>query len=469
MINPSVNPIRPVVMGICAFGDGAISSGLVKEIISTQEDLHNGIGRGRRKASIGIHDLDKLKFPISYKTVSNNERFVPLDENIPFSCGEILEKLEVGKKYENILKSSYLTYSRYPVLTDSLDRVISFPPIINSEFSKIEKTTKNLLVEITGSNTDTTIDMLSIMTYFLFDAGFSIKPVFIQDEQVNFSSTSNIKNSIMDLNKNYVNKILGLDLDIKEIEECLHKSRIGTKINGDNNIICEIPAYRIDINSEIDLVEEVMIGFGILNLKPMTSTFRSGSFDLFHKKLDYLRDMLIGFGFQEVVNFNLINEKIQYDLMNISHPLNTIRVEKPKSSGHEIMRDSLIPSLLNNLSHNVHEEYPQKIFEIGKCFKIEGKNIIENWHLCIAISHKNIGYTELKSVLEYIMKIVQTTKFATKSTTNSIYIDGRCASILLDGLSVGHLGEIHPKIIDDFSIRTPIGTIEIDLSSFLSS
>ncbi len=464
-IDPSVVPIRPILLGLCAYSEKGISSDLIKQIISTQEDLHNGIGRGRRKASIGIHDLEKLAFPIYYKTTTSSEEFIPLDEKSLFSCSQIIEQLEVGKKYGHILKTSFTHDLKYPVLIDSLDRIISFPPIINSDFSKIEKNTRNLLIEITASNKNTAIDMLSIMTYFLFDAGFSITPIYINDGKCVFSSLSQIENSTINLNKHFINKILGLNMNINQIEECLNKSRIGTKISDDDNILCEIPAYRIDIKSEIDLVEEVMIGFGVLNLKPMT--FRSGQFNPFNARLDYLRDLIIGFGFQEVVNFNLINEKIQYDLMNALSPTDVIRVEKPKTSGHEIMRDSLIPSLLNNLSHNIHEEYPQKIFEIGKCIKMEGKNIIENWCLGITVSHKNTGYNELKSILQYIMNIAQNKQFTTKSVVSPMYLEGRCASIVLNEIVIGHLGEIHPKIIDAFSIRTPISALEINLDSFL--
>jgi len=464
IIDSSVIPIRPVILGICAYGKWDITLELAKQIISTQEDLHNGIGRGRNKASIGIHDLDKLKFPIYYTTLDSKEKFIPLDEKLLFRFDQVLEKLEVGKKYRHILKSDHIKNFRCPVLIDSLERIISFPPIINSDFSKIEKTTRNLFVEITASNQDTAINMLSIMAYFLFDAGFSIKPIFIHDQNNIFSSTSVIQNFTLKLNLSSVNKILGLNLNVKQIEECLNKSRIGTKILDDNTILCEIPAYRVDIKNEIDLVEEVIIGFGILNLKPNIASFQSGKFHPFHIYLSFFRELLIGFGFQEVVNFNLINENVQYDQMNIMHPVNIIRVEKPKSSGHEILRDSLIPSLLNNLSHNVHEEYPQKIFEIGKSFRLEDKRIVENWNLGIMVSHKNTGYTELKSILQYIMKIKQNKQIVTKSDTNSIYIDGRCASIILDGCVIGHLGEIHPQIINNFSIRIPVTAIEINLS-----
>ena len=111
-VDPSVSEIRPFIVGIVA-KDHKLSNKTIKQIVSMQEDLHNGLGRKRSKASIGFHNLDNVDFPLEYTTVEN-QSFIPLDHSSKLSLTEILSNTDQGKKFGTILKES-----RYPVLKDS--------------------------------------------------------------------------------------------------------------------------------------------------------------------------------------------------------------------------------------------------------------------------------------------------------------------------------------------------------------
>ena len=172
--DPSVQKVRPYVTAIVA-GNGKLDDETIRQIIDMQEDLHNGIGRRRKKTSIGIHDLDKISFPLTYTTVSKNHKFVPLVSSSEMTISEILEKTDVGIQYGSILGGS----AKVPIILDSTGKTISFPPIINASLTTISKKTRNLLVEVTAMEKNSAEDTLAVIANTLQDAGFTLYSVKI--------------------------------------------------------------------------------------------------------------------------------------------------------------------------------------------------------------------------------------------------------------------------------------------------
>jgi phenylalanyl-tRNA synthetase beta chain len=119
------------------------------------------------------------------------------------------------------------------------------------------------------------------------------------------------------------------------------------------------------------------------------------------------------------------------------------------------------------LSHNIHEEYPQKLFEIGKTFHLSD-TISECWKIGAIIAHKNAEYTEIKSVMQALLRMAFGKNAETKVDTNPIFVAGRCANIVVDEDCIGILGEVTPLVIDSFKIRVPVAAFEVNLSRLLS-
>ncbi len=466
-VDQHVKQIRPIILFFVAVQNKNINDFLLDQLISIQEDLHNGIARRRKKASIGIHDLDTIKFPLIYSTKSSKESFIPLDQNVPITFKEILSTTDVGKKYSNLLHKYTHTY--YPTLIDNNSQIISFPPIINSNNTKVTNKSNNLLIEITGTNLETCKSILAILSYYLYEEGFKIYSGIVHDEESVFSTLKILKDNEVLIDKDLIDKYLGLDLTFKEIVETLHRSRIGASITKNKKIKCLVPSYRNDIIHPIDIVEEVAIGYGIDNLKPTMPSFqvspgiKNADFNIYDK----LRETLIGLGFLEMVNFTLID----YTLSTIfnfdkNELLEKIKVNESKSKEHEFLRLNIISSLINNLSHNVHEEYPQKVFEIGKTFSFKN-TIVENWSLGVLIASNNTNYTEIKSVLQSISKLNFGEQFTTKKNERDLFIKGRSADILFQDKAIGFIGEISPEFITKFNLRLPLSIFEFNLSNFL--
>jgi phenylalanyl-tRNA synthetase beta chain len=460
-VDTTVSNVRPFIVGIVARGH-KLNSKTLKQIISMQEDLHNGIGRRRSKASIGFHNLNNIEFPLDYTTTSDNLSFIPLDHQFKLTLTEILNNTESGKKFGELLKGS-----NYPILKDYRNTVISFPPIINSEFTRIKEGTDNLFVEVTGVDKKTVDNALANLIATLSDIGFNLENVIIkQDSNNSFSYDSNTNTILENVKSDYINKVLGLSLSNKEIVSCLRKSRLDANVNDSSTINCTIPSYRIDIFNPIDIVEEVAIGYGLYNIEPSLPEFTLyGNKSRQNYFFDKIRQAMVGMGLIENINSSLSNKDIHYRRMKIDK-FDFFTVNNSKSDEHDVLRRSILPSLLFSLSKNIHEEYPQKLFEIGQVFVPEKDNY-ERWNLCCVSAYNGVTYSEIKAVLQTLMQICFKATFETRPSENSSFIRGRSAAIIYEDKAVGQIGEISPLLIDSFKIKMPVAAFEIDLTELL--
>ena len=460
-VDSSVSNIRPYIASIVARGH-KLNDKTIKQIVSMQEDLHNGIGRKRSKASIGLHNLDTIEFPLDYTTRPGNLSFTPLDYSSSLTLSEVLEKTESGKKFRELLLGSI-----YPVLMDSRGNLLSFPPVINAEYTRIKGGVKNLLVEVTGVDKTTVDKVLANIAATLTDIGFSLETVAINQDSNTTTSFNSMENTRLDdIKTDYINKKLGLSLSNEDVILCLRKSRLDAKVTDESNINCMIPSYRIDIFNPMDIVEEVAIGYGIYNMEPTLPEFTLyGNKSRQNHYFDKIRQALVGMGLIENINFILSNKDIHLRRMKIEKS-DFFTVNNSKSEEHDILRRSLLPSLLFSLSKNIHEEYPQKLFEIGQVFLPEQENS-EKWNLCCATAFNGVTFTEIKGILQTLMEICLGTTFETKAAEHSSLISGRSADIFYKGKTVGQIGEVSPLLIDSFKIKMPVAAFDLDLTELL--
>ena len=460
-VDSSVSNIRPYIASIVARGH-KLNDKTIKQIVSMQEDLHNGIGRKRSKASIGLHNLDTIEFPLDYTTRLGNLSFTPLDYSSSLTLSEVLEKTESGKKFRELLPGSI-----YPVLMDSRGNLLSFPPVINAEYTRIKGGVKNLLVEVTGVDKTTVDKVLANIAATLADIGFSLETVSINQDSNTTTSFNSMENTKLDnIKTDYINKKLGLSLSNEDLILCLRKSRLDAKVTAESNINCMIPSYRIDIFNPMDIVEEVAIGYGIYNMEPTLPEFTLyGNKSRQNHYFDKIRQALVGMGLIENINFILSNKDIHLRRMKIEKS-DFFTVNNSKSEEHDILRRSLLPSLLFSLSKNIHEEYPQKLFEIGQVFLSEQENS-EKWNLCCATAFNGVTFTEIKGILQTLMEICLGITFETKAAEHSSFISGRSADIFYKGKTVGQIGEVSPLLIDSFKIKMPVAAFDLDLTELL--
>ncbi|MEM1525137.1 MAG: phenylalanine--tRNA ligase subunit beta [Nitrososphaerales archaeon] len=458
-VDSSVKSIRPYIVSLVVKGL-KLDDETIRQIITMQEDLHAGIGRKRRKVSIGIHNLDVIYPPFTYTTVPPNYRFIPLNYTKPMSMEEILRDIDVGREYGYIVRG----FNRYPIIIDSKGGVLSFPPIINGELTRVTSLTKNLFIDITGTDLEAMENSLAILAAAFQDAGGKLVSVEINYED-KVMITPNMKPNHIPIDLNLTRKLLGLNLSKFEVKECLEKSRISV-IDKDESMIAVIPRYRVDIMHPVDLVEEVVIGYGLANLKPtIPRGSMLGRFNENLMKLDRVREVLIGLGLIEVMNFNLVSREILYDKVRRKER-RVLQVESPKTKEHEVLRDQLLPSLLFVASRNLHEEYPQRIFEVAKVCILDNRKssrVREEYHVAVLIAHAEANYSEAKSLLTAFIQQAFNKQIKTKPTNHYMFTLGRVAEVYVNGKKLGWLGEIHPQVLNNFNLRVPVVAFELNL------
>lgn len=452
-VDSATKRIRPCISGLVAKG-GTLDDESIRQLIALQEDLHFGVGRRRKKASIGIHNLDAVSFPLLYTVKPKDHKFVPLAANAEMSVQQILENTDVGRDYGKVLGEGH----KVPMILDASGNTVSFPPIINSSLTTVSASNTNLLVEVTGNDQSAVDDSLAVVASALHNLGFAIYDVVINSK----STSSAFVTRMMGLDSDLVNQTLGLHMTPQSICTSLKKCRLDAKARG-KKITCTIPRFRFDILGPMDLVEEVALGYGIKNLGPTLPASASvGQKNPTTLRLDSISQVMVGLGFTEALNSGLTSKQTLYNNCK-RDSTDMIEVAESKSQEHTILRDMILPGLLENLSRNVHESYPQKLFETGTVFS-KGEPIKESISIACVSAHKDAGYTEIKSALQSLLKTDSNIECKTKTAVNPMFAAGKMADVVINGKKVGVVGEIDPTVAENFKMRVPLSGFEIVLS-----
>jgi phenylalanyl-tRNA synthetase beta chain len=233
------------------------------------------------------------------------------------------------------------------------------------------------------------------------------------------------------------------------------------KINKDK-INVKIPPWRADILHDIDLVEDVSVGYGYDKFEidfPKKMTFGRvlSNFELF----DGIRNIMIGLGFNEVSTFTLSNEKDEFEKMGLKKR-KRVEIKNPIGEEYSCLRVSLIPSILKILAENRHHSLPQQIFELGI---IVDRGFNNKHHLAAVKMDAKANFTECKSIVDAVMRDSGKI-YNIKEKEHPAFVNGRCASVFSDNKEIGFFGELHPRTIKQFNLEHPIIAFELKAENF---
>ncbi len=440
----------------------------IVELMQLQEKLHITFCRNRKKASIGIYPLNKIKFPIYYSALKPEKiKFQPLEESKTLTAKEILQKTPKGKYYEHLLEN----FNLYPCFVDSNNNFLSLIPIINSELTgKVTEKTKEVFVEVSGTDLITINQCLNIIVSTLAEMSGKIYSLDIQYSNKKLTThaggfesmfkTPNLKPIEMKVDLSYIDKILGLDLRETSLAKLFSKMGLNYK-----NKKVLIPAYRVDILNQRDLAEEIAIAYGYNNFIseiPQISTV--GEEDKLEKLKSIIKEILIGLNLTEINTFHLTNKLNNNNKMNFDSDL--IELENALTEEYNALRSWLLPSLMETLSRNKHNEYPQNIFTIGNSFskdKTSETGIKEEAKLAVALSNMNTDYTKIRQILEALLSSLDL-KAAYKESNHKSFIAGRFAEVYVKGKLIAVLGEVSPFVLTEWKLEMPVSAFELNLS-----
>jgi len=392
--------------------------------------------------------------------------FTPLGSDKKQTLREIVETHPRGSEYGEIISQ----FEAWPILVDGADNVLSLPPVINSnDLGRITTETSNILVEVTGTNAETVHNTLKIVVSSLAERGGKIYSCL---ETYPYGSprrliSPDLSPTATNLRLSHINKLLGTSLLPKDASHYAERAGYRVRSTAGDTIHLETPCYRTDIMHYVDIIEDIAIAMELNKLKPeWPQIWTVGNLSKETDEIEKSAEIMIGLGFQEVLTYALTSPAIVSDNMH-SNETNLVDLLNPRMTTHTTLRNWLLPSLLEVLSHNTHVDYPQKIFEIGPSIR-RGENqlqpIQQTLKLAAVTIHASAGFTEIRSSFDTLSQNVGRT-IQIKSTEHASFLSGRCGAIVSDGGQVGVIGEISPLVLKSWGLNLPAAAFEVEIPS----
>ncbi len=452
-LDKAIADIRPVlgcavVRGVC-FDENSI-----KSLMDLQEDLHWGLGRDRKKVSIGVHDMANIKAPFRYVAADPDFEFIPLDFTEPMSMRDILEKHPKGVGFANLVEG----FAKYPLILDANDNVLSFPPIINGNLTRVEESTTELFIDVTGL-ADAVYTALNIVVTSLAERGGKVGSVKIIMPDGSTKITPDLTPRVHKVTRSEVDSLIGIDLPMDEIVAQLERMRFGVRSIDGDTLEVEIPSYRADILNIDDIIEDIAIGYGYDNIEPdFPKSSTVGSAHEISLARTAMREIMVGLGYSEVMPFTMTNERIHFEWMCRERTDNVTHVLHPISEDQTMLRTTILPNLMEILSLNQHRELPQRIFEVGEVVV----NNSNRRHLAAVSIHPQANFTEVRELVDAMMR-ERMVDYEVVESQDAAFLEGRRADILVDGEKVGVMGEFYPEVVTNFGLGQPVVGFEIDI------
>ena len=464
-VDEEVAEIRPYI-GFAKIDDVDFTGDKLKYIMDFQENLHWVIGRDRKKVAIGIHNADVVNAPFKYiATPKDANSFIPLEKDTPMTPGEILTEHDKGVAYAHLLEN----FDKYPLILDCNDNILSMPPIINGELTKIKQDTKNIIVDVTGTDERAVNQALNIICSSFAEVGGKIKSM-----EVKYSDKTIISPDLTPQEQNVhvdtANKLIGgTTLTAEDIKELLLKARFDAEIINDNEVKAIIPSYRVDILHEVDVVENIAVQYHINSVEAALPEINTVAYENnWFRAESTIREVMVGLGFQEVMSLMLTNEEAHYTKMNQPEK-DHVQVARPITIDRTMIRTSLINSLMEFLEDNKHEDLPQKIFEIGDVLYLDDSRenkVRASKKLAGLICHSTANFTEIKSVVNSICQNLGYS-IEISDSANATFIAGRVADFTGESKNSaikGFFGEVSPEVITNFTLEYPVIAFELEFN-----
>ena len=482
-VDSDLKTVRPIILGAVVRGlkmnDDDEMDSFIKQLMEHQEKLHFALGRGRRRASIGVHDLSTLNPPFAVKTVKRDNSFIPLGMDQEMTIDEILSSHPKGVDYAHLLEGM----EEVPIIEDANGSVLSFPPIINGAHTTVQSSTRDLFIDVTGWDRRACESCLMLVALQAKERGGEIQTIRLtgcNGKEETLPNWSPIHHRVP---ARLVTTILGRDLSDEELSQSILRmggsftgrsaateqeiSDNGTMqyaAHGEDMLGFDMPRWRFDLLHPVDLVEDLAIGHGYEDLgtdvpkAPMNAIPRQD--DHLRRRV---RTSMQGMGFMQIQSLTLSNDHDQFDRMRWK-PFNAItRITNPITHEHTMMRHFLLPGLLRLLATNRHHDLPQSVYELGTVVR-DHKNMDR---LSFLTAERSGGFAAIRGRIQAFLRDIGAKGVAIEALPDheGPWLAGRAAKVLIDGEWVGCFGEIDPSISQTFELLVPLNGAEFDVEA----
>lgn len=434
-------------------------------IMKLQENLHWGVGRDRKLASIGVYDMETLQGDIQYRTLHpDDEPFVPLGmPGRPMSGRQILQEHPKGAAYAHLLSE----HDRYPVLLDSRGQVLSMPPIINSEETRLKHGSRRVFIDVTGISNAAARKALNTLVCSLAEMGGTIESVVIHDGEAQRPSPD-LTAGRRELDLAEAKRWLGLPLDGDNLMESMRKMRFDIQpvAGSQGRFEVRYPAYRTDIRHMVDLFEDVAIGYGYSNIEGrLVPSLTVGQGRPEAEVSARVRQTLSGLGYTEIMSLPMTSEEHHFERLGMPVPNRYPKVSNPKLKAYNVLRTHLMTGLLECLYENRRRPLPLRLFELDNVSNLEDgaeTGVCEERLAAFAEMGREAGFASIRTTLDALLhELGRAGKF--KAIQHPSFVPGRAASFTAGDGICGILGEIHPQVLNNFGLTHPVAIAEATL------
>jgi phenylalanyl-tRNA synthetase beta chain len=460
--------------------DIPLTADLIPVVMKLQENLHWAMGRDRKLASIGVYDLSTLSGDeFVFRAAAPDElSFVPLmcDPEAPESMmtpAQVLERHPKGVAYAHLLAN----HQRYPLLADGQGQVLSMPPIINSEATRVHEGTRDLFIDVTGLSERLVQRTLIVAATSLLEL---VPQARLEQARIRYSDreiiTPQLEPDRHRLEPAAAAKLIGIPLTTGDTAALLTKMGHGVQVD-DGALQIDVPAYRNDVMHEVDLIEDVAMAYGYHAVPPtLVQTLTVGQARPIEELSNTVRRAMTGLGLFEVVNLPLTSPEVCFDALRLERQQHYVEIANPVSVEQTMLRTSLLAGLLGTLGNNIHRELPQRIFEVGDVTFLDGEaetGARETRYLAAALAGVRVSLADVWALAEALcreigLKLVVSPE---DSDVRSLWLRGRATAIRAVGpqvpeTAVGVIGEVHPAVLEYFGIRAATALMELNLDLF---
>lgn len=440
-----------------------ISDELIKDYMQLQDQLTSTHGRNRKKASIGLYVYDDIRFPIHYCLVKPDRiSFAPLGNEEVMDGQRILSEHEKGMEFGAIISE----FPKWPLLIDAKEEVLSLPPIINSNtLGRITEDTSNIFVEVTGTHLPTVNQALNIMVTALVQRKGSVESVTVKYPNGKLMETPDLRPLSNSVAKDDIVHLLGLDLSNEELVRALTRMGHDGSVRG-ARIAVRSPAYRTDLLHDVDIIEDISIGYGYNNIEPtMPVTMTAGTLRTATRLKKKVCDIMIGMQYQEVLSYIMTSPEVLNQWMIRDNEI--VTTTNPRSRDYSVLRNALLPILIHFISKNQHADLPQRVFEVGDVVIPDSSRetmVQQVPSLCGLVTDVRVNLTSLMSDIVFVLaNLGLEGRFDFKMREDPTFIPGRAADIVVKGRKIGLFGEISPEVLTNFEILNPVMSFELEL------
>lgn len=488
-IRTDTKRIRPFLVA-AVLPDITFTQSVYDSFIDLQEKLHQNIGRRRSLVAIGTHDLDSLQGPFVYDAVPPDQiRFRPLGQSREFTAPELMQLYSGDshlKPYLPLIRDSPV----YPLITDSRGTVLSMPPIINGEHSRISLRTRNVLIECTATDLRRAEIVLSTIVCMFSQyckQQYQCQHVSVRGQPVEGGRLApllypRLSVAQWPVEADAVARLIGVcperDLPRTRLAELL--TRMGHSCDwlpddAGGMLRVAVPPTRQDVLDACDLAEDAAIAYGYNNIVKTVPSFGTVAVQQVVNKLsDQLRHHVAQAGFTEALTFSLCaRDDIASRMLLDIERQRAVHVANPKALEFQVVRTSLVPGLLKTLSANRSMPAPLRVFECSDVVLTERTaetGAVNRRHLAAVYCARSSGFEVIHGLLDRLMQLLEVGHgegYRLVPGDVASYLPGRCAEVMVGDLVVGQLGVLHPNVVTNFELTMPCSALEINIEPFV--